>query len=119
MRSPGIRVLVERLLTGAILLGLAVTGTLYSFRDSAPGIWRDFRCLPSYARESTLPYTTFLSQIETGQIRSILLSTEQANAYVTDATGTYRVKLPEFDPTWLELLDRYNVKIIELVPGSC
>lgn len=111
--------ILGRAVTGLILVGISFTATLYLFRDNLPGVWRDFRCIPSYAQQPTLPYSTFLAGVRGGKITSILLSSEQAQAYVTLPSGSYRVKLPELDATWAEILAEKHVKVIELIAGSC
>ncbi len=113
------KVWLGRVAATLFLVGLAITTTLFLSRDAVPHLWRDFVCLPSYARQRTLPYATFISWVRTGRIKQILFSAEQAEAFITDRTGSYRIKLPELDPSWPELLDSQRVKIIELVPGSC
>jgi len=113
------QVWLGRFLTAVMLLLLSVSGTIFLAQGALPRLWRDFKCLPSYAQQQSLPYATFVLWVKAGRIRSILFSAAQAQAYVQDPTGSYRVKLPELDLSWQELLSKYNVRIVELVADSC
>ncbi|WP_218080222.1 hypothetical protein [Anthocerotibacter panamensis] len=114
-----LRQLLSRGALALALVGISITGTIYLLRDSLPRIWYDYRCLPTYAAQQSLPYQTFLRWVESGRVKSVLFNAEQAIVYINDPSGSYRVKLPELDLTWADILSAKKVEIIELVPGSC
>jgi len=99
---------------------LAVAGAVYLLRDSAPGLWADFRCLPSHLSQENLPFERFIQGVQAGRIQQIFLNPEQARAYFKDSLGrAYMVKLPELDTRWLDILADHQVRVITLAPGSC
>ncbi|WP_287128346.1 hypothetical protein [Candidatus Cyanaurora vandensis] len=105
--------------TSLFLTGLAIVGTIYFTRDLLPGVWQDFRCLPSHLRQERLPYLTFVQWVKAGHVRRVFFNSEQAQAYFVVDEREYIVKLPELDLSWLELWDERGVQIVPLVPGSC
>lgn len=109
-----------RVLGFLTLAFLAVAGTIYLLRDSAPGLWADFRCLPSHLSQENLPFDRFIQSVQAGHVQQILLNPEQARAYFQDSLGrAYMVKLPELDTRWLDILADNQVRVITLAPGSC
>jgi hypothetical protein len=102
-----------------VLVGLALIAWVIA-ENPWPAVWREVRCIPTYAFETNVPYPEFLNRLKTGTIQSVQLNPEQARVYVqVDATHRYSVTVPELDSTWQDLLYEKRVRVIVLADGGC
>lgn len=102
-----------------ILVGLALIAWLIA-ENPWPAVWREVRCIPTYAFETSVPYPEFLKRLRAGAIKTVQLNPEQARLYVqVDASHRYGVRVPELDATWQELLYEKRVRVIVLADGGC
>jgi hypothetical protein len=102
-----------------VLVGLAVIAWVIA-ENPWPAVWREVRCIPTYAFETNVPYPEFLNRLKTGKIKSVQLNPEQARLYVqVDATHRYSVRVPELDATWQDLLYDKRVRVVVLADGGC
>lgn len=102
-----------------ILVGLAVIAWVIA-ENPWPAVWREVRCLPTYAFETNVPYPEFLNRLKIGKIKSVQLNPEQARVYVqVDPTHRYSVRVPELDATWQDLLYEKRVRVVVLADGGC
>ncbi|MGA7951965.1 MAG: hypothetical protein WCA07_00445 [Gloeobacterales cyanobacterium] len=103
-----------------LLLSSSVMGwLLLSQTDMLPGVSRELRCAVAYAQKPAMPYKQFLVLLESGKVPSMLYNAEQSMGYFQQAGVEQRVKLPELDATWQDLIGAKQVSITELAEGGC
>lgn len=102
-----------------ICVGFAVIAWVIT-ENPWPAVWREVRCIPTYAFEKNVPYPEFLTRLRSGQIKTVQLNPEQARLYVqVDANHHYGVRVPELDATWQDLLYEKHVRVVVLADGGC
>jgi|GEM_PF-1611386 hypothetical protein len=103
-----------------LLFSSSVMGwLLLSQTDMLPGVSRELRCAVAYAQKPAMPYKQFLALLESGKVRSMLYNAEQSMGYFQQGGIEQRVKLPELDATWQDLIGTKQVGITELAEGGC
>jgi hypothetical protein len=103
-----------------LLLSSSVMGSLLlSQSNILPGVSRELRCAVVYAQKPAMPYQQFLVLVESGKVQSMLYNSEQSMGYFQKEGVEQRVKLPELDATWQDLIGSKQVSITELTEGGC
>jgi hypothetical protein len=103
-----------------LLFSSGVMGLLLLSQTNAlPGVSRELRCAVVYAQKPAMPYSEFLVLLESGKVKSMLFNSEQSMGYFQREGLEQRVKLPELDATWQDLIGSKQVNITELTEGGC
>lgn len=99
-----------------VALGLAIF-TWFVVENPLPAVWREVRCLPVYLQPAA-SYREFLNRVRAGEVRLVQLNPEQATVYFYLDGLEHRVRVPELDPTWQDLLLEKDVRVVVL-EGGC
>ena len=103
-----------------LLLSSSVMGwLLLGQTNMLPGVSRELRCAVAYAQKPAMPYKQFLVLLESGKVQSMLYNAEQSMGYFQQEGVEQRVKLPELDATWQDLIGTKQIGITELAEGGC